>query len=784
MPFNVRARIVRALSIAAGLTLGLAVARPLAAQGLRGTVEGTVTSRAGAPVAGAVVGAPALGRAVRTDSTGAYRFPDLPVGPQRLEIRAIGFQPVRVGVDVVAAETVRADAVLQPAVVTLPEVVVSTTREQQLAATTPMSVGVVSGEAIREARAAHPSEVVNRSPGVYVSNYGGEGHATAIRQPITTKALYAYLEDGVPIRSTGFFNHNALYEINLPAAGRVEIIKGPGSAVYGSDAVGGVVNAFTRDPSATSTGELFLEGGSNEFLRALGTASTTVGRSGLRLDANVTSSESWRTGTSYQRQSGTLRWDYRLSDRARLKTVATFSHIDQPGDGGGELSAEDYAARPSLVYTPIAYRRVNAARLSTELALRGEQSSFAATLYSRYNSMDLMPWWQLSFDPQVTESRNRSVGLLTRYRRTIAPLRTSLSAGVDVEYSPGSRFEQGIVPQAATPPVVGSYELGDVQYDYDVTFWQAAPYAQADVTLGGNVQLSAGLRYDNLGFDYENGLGEMQTGRWRRPASTDVRFERLSPKLGAAWEIVPNTSVFASYRAAFRAPSESQLFRQGSAVSTVDLEPVVAHSYEAGVRTAVGGVVTFEATGYAMTLENDILTYQDADGLRQTQNAGETRHRGIELGVGVAPVAGLRLDAAMAYARHEYVHWQPVAARPGVDSVDYSGNEMELAPRLIGNARLTWKPAFFGTGSLSAEWVHFGSYWQNPQNTRKYPGHDLFNLHAVAPVTERFELVGRVTNLANTRFAETSSYTEAQGERLRPGAPRRFSLGAQYRFGR
>jgi outer membrane cobalamin receptor len=64
----------------------------------------------------------------------------------------------------------------------------------------------------------------------------------------------------VPIRSTGFFNHNALYEINIPQAGRLEIIKGPGSAVYGSDAVGGVINAFTHDPSAHPEAEVFVEG--------------------------------------------------------------------------------------------------------------------------------------------------------------------------------------------------------------------------------------------------------------------------------------------------------------------------------------------------------------------------------------------------------------------------------------------------------------------------------------------------------------------------------------------
>ena len=78
----------------------------------------------------------------------------------------------------------------------------------------------------------------------------------------------------------------------------------------------------------------------------------------------------------------------------------------------------------------------------------------------------------------------------------------------------------------------------------------------------------------------------------RRPGSTDVSFDRVSPKLGATWELAPNANLFASYREAFRAPAESQLFRQGAAESTVDLKPVRAQSWEAGFRTALGGEFT------------------------------------------------------------------------------------------------------------------------------------------------------------------------------------------------
>jgi iron complex outermembrane recepter protein len=209
----------------------------------------------------------------------------------------------------------------------------------------------------------------------------------------------------------------------------------------------------------------------------------------------------------------------------------------------------------------------------------------------------------------------------------------------------------------------------------------------------------------------------------------------------------------------------------------VDLKPVRAQSWEAGFRTALAGVVTFEATGYSMRLRDDILTFfNPSNGLRLTQNAGATNHRGVEVGIGVGLARGLRLDGALSYAKHTYVEWQP---RPGVD---YTGNEMELAPRFIGNGRLSYRPPFLSSGLVAVEWVKLGSYWMDPDNTHKYDGHDLFNLFATVPVMEHLELSGRVTNLADRRFAETSSFNAQQGELFRPGAPRQFFLGAQYRF--
>ena len=143
--------------------------------------------------------------------------------------------------------------------VSLGEVTVTGTREGQLVAETPATVGLIKESALREAKPTHPADVMGQVAGVWVNVTGGEGHQTAIRQPLTTSPVYLFLEDGIPTRSTGFFNHNALYEVNLPQAGGIEVSKGPGSALYGSDAIGGVVNVLTRTPPRKAEVEASIE---------------------------------------------------------------------------------------------------------------------------------------------------------------------------------------------------------------------------------------------------------------------------------------------------------------------------------------------------------------------------------------------------------------------------------------------------------------------------------------------------------------------------------------------
>src|SRR5690606_35042287 len=335
------------------------------------------------------------------------------------------------------------------------------------------------------------------------------------RQPLTTDPVYLYLEDGVPTRSTGFFNHNALYEVNVPQAERIEVVKGPSSALYGSDAIGGVVNVETRPAIASRGFEATVEGGEHGWARILGTYAFTAGDHGVRADLNLTRTDGWRDGTAYDRQSATVRWDRALAGGSSLKTVLALSRIDQKTAGSSRLPEPAYRESPTRNLTPISFRDVAAARLSVAYERLGERSLLNVTPYVRANTMEILPNWSLTYDPAVWETGHRSLGVLVRYRQSFTRWDARLIAGVDVDWSPGEHAEWAIDP-VREDGVFTEYTMGDRIYDYDVTFFGVSPYLHSEASPVERLRVTAGFRFDRLGYDYENRLGELQSGPHRR----------------------------------------------------------------------------------------------------------------------------------------------------------------------------------------------------------------------------------------------------------------------------
>lgn len=673
--------------------------------------------------------------------------------------------------------------------VQLEDVVVSGTREAERKSETAATIGVIKGEDIRGAKATHPTEIMGRVPGVWVNITGGEGHQTAIRQPLTTAPVYAYLEDGIPVRSTGFFNHNALYEANLPQAGGIEVTKGPGSALYGSDAIGGVVNILSRRPPTAAEVEASAEVGSFGWKRLLVTGGNAFGDSAVRADVNVTKTDGWRQATGYTRNSGSLRWDTALGGDATLKVFFTDSKIDQQTAGSSGLLMADYASNPKLNTEPISYRKVSAMRLSAAYDRESAGTLLSVTPYYRDDSMDLLANWSLGYDPTAYNTNNKSYGLMAKYRMDFEPNRTRLIVGADVDNSPGGRAENSITA-TKTGAVYTSFALGAGIYDYKVTYQAVSPYIHGEMSPTQALRLTGGVRYDNMSYDFTNNksavavsaVTSVGTKWYGQSASTKTSYSHLSPKLGATYAFTGQLNGFAAYNHSFRAPSEGQLFRpaaaanagaaQALAASSLTLKAVKVDSYEIGLRGKSDGGISYEASLYSMTKRDDILNQKDPVTAATIQsNNGRTLHEGIELGAGGEVASALRLDVSYSYARHTYQSWV-------LNNANYTGKEMSVAPRVIANARLTYSPAFLRGGNMGAEVVTLGSYWMDDANTTRYRGHDLLNLSASYHIDDGLQLFAKVRNATDKQFAESATGTGVAGK-YSPGLPRAVYIGLQ-----
>lgn len=676
----------------------------------------------------------------------------------------------------------------------LAPVTVTGTREQTLLSETPSAVGIISRQAIEQNRPSHPQQLLGQIPGVAIGVTNGEGHTTAIRHGFTTSPLYLFLEDGIPIRATGNFNHNALYELNIPSAGGVEVVRGIGSALYGSDAIGGTINVLTRTPREKAGADLSIEGGSFGWARLLGGLdSGRIGRSALRADLNITHTDGWRERTAYDRQSANLRWDYEWDDATLIKTIFGATHIDQQTGANSPLPLSMYLNSPTTNLRSPAYRVVDAMRLSSAIERDiGQGQMLTLTPYFRDNRMALNGSFNFSCsgtpavcNGRIEDTAVQSFGLMLRYRKNMDDAgRSRWISGLDLDYSPSRRTEDRI-----TLNYTGSgagrnftdYDMAGRSYEYKVRYQSVAPYAHLETSVSENLRFTTGLRYDYARFDLDNLISASThaNGFFQLPDSSRS-FARLSPKLGANLQLNASSHLFASYNQGFRTPSENQLFRSGVVTSSagavsaanaaLNLRPILAEQYEIGLR-GTEAAWHYEVVAFLLQKRDDLLGFRDASGVTVQTNNGSTRHQGLEFGLGRAINSMWRIDAAAVYAKHQYLDWAVNA------TTNYSNKEIEASPRLLSNVRLTWIPV---QGTFAQmEWVSVGSYFLEPNNTEgKYAGHDLFNLRVSQQLDDRWTLFGRVLNLADARYAD-SGQISSQVAVYSPGLPRAVYLGLE-----
>lgn len=669
----------------------------------------------------------------------------------------------------------------------LQQVVVSSNRGEGVKRShAPVAIATLSGKTIQDTKPTSIDQVLNKVSGVNMVSLGNEQHQMSIRQPMTTRSLFLYLEDGIPVRTTGLYNHNALLEINMASVKNIEVIKGPSSSLYGSEAIGGVVNLITTSPTVIPVAKLSLQGNNIGYKRADLLSSFSKGKWGFVISGyHAGKQNGFLEYNDFQKSTLTARVDYRFSQKTTLSNRITW--LKYYSDMSGGIDSMMFANRSFKNLQTFTYRKVGAIRVSSTLTHEwNDKNKTTITALYRDNAIGQNPAYRVKDDyrnrggtfagkkdlahGEINESRFNSYSVVAQHKQQLNWKNALLIGGVNVDLSPSSYKASYIrINKDTFSKRYTSYQETDsILTDYATKLNNYAAFANFEFSPFKKMRVVASLRYDLFRYNFNNQLTPSSFS-----GSPDMvnHFERLSPKLGFTYNFSERTGTYLNYSEGFVPPQVSELY---TGVKVPNIKPSVFYNYEVGGwAELVKNRLSVDVSVYELKGRNEIVSVKLDDGSFINQNAGKTSHKGIEFGLLAIPLKDLSFRFGGAYSEHRFVEFVE-------KGTEYNGNQMNNAPRWMYNSEIWYKPSFVKRLRIGAELQHIGSYFVDPLNTAKYDGYNVINLRAGYRF-KGLEFWVNVLNASNNYYSYVTSRSSF-GYSYQLADPRNINLGISYDF--
>jgi iron complex outermembrane recepter protein len=646
--------------------------------------------------------------------------------------------------------------------------------------TLPQTIDVISGD---EAAATQPTwvgEVLNKLPGVYFAQLRGPVDMPAIRLPLSSDNTELYLQDNVPLQSPISFNHAAFaYSAALTSPGGMEVLKGPGTALHGSDAFAAVINVRSLEPTPHNSGALRIAGGSFGTRDARAEFSSGIGENqAWRIAVSRQEADGWRDMTGWDRTQAVVRHRW-ASDRTQVNTILVATEFDSemaaPLTLAGFLSAPRSDGLDPLVPRDRARDEAKYVRLSSEVTYAlSDRWDVQVTPYLRYIDSQYMATWEPATVP-VTQDKTETAGVISRLYANWSDAALTVF-GVDVERTELHQPKEQVLP---TQVVWGEVYPQGFHYDYSVDYLNIAPYVQHSHRISDAWEIVAGLRYEHAQYDYDNRLADGAQFAFYRPADRKDDFSALNPKLGINWAIATDQNVFFRYAHGFRIPSATALYALSSSQTAFSLDPEQINSYEIGYKGALGESVALTAAAYRMKSYDGLTTGVGTAAGIVSANGGKREYSGVEVQLDVSVSRDFKASLAMAFQDSEIVRDRP----DGTDPRGVNGKTPISQSDKLANLTLSWTPSI-GAVDLAVDYdlQLVGSWWIDDQNTFETPDEYVSNLRVRAGSSgSNWALTAKVLNLFDRTYATTAA-DAGFGARYRPGDPRSYVAGVEYTF--
>ncbi len=805
-----------------------------------GTVKGKITDKAdGEGVFGASVTIAGTNIGTSTDANGNFTIYNVPAKQEKVSVSIVGYAPTSQVVSVTTGQTSTANFTINQTTVLASEVVVGAALYKQDRLEVPVTVNVVSKERIKQQPNPTLDQVIEDVPGVVVNRAGGQTTST-----VAIRGSNTYQGGAIGTRVQGFYDGFPLNtpetgeivwsSVNMNAADKVEILKGAAATLYGSGAMGGVVNVFGHLPdkfevkAGSSIGFYDSPPSSDQSVYRKGYTplfwNTYVGFGNKSGNWNYNVLYTHSKDDGYRQNTQTLMNDVKLKVRYDIDAKQYFqlSSFYNTSSGGYALTwpytiTGIAAAGPvwkgypergydisNAVYADDTVKRTNALTGLNYVNLLSDKLSLDARLYYTHNDS------RLDYNPTTA---TQTFSFFIPVGPAVIPYPVYTKAPGDFNETSSNRYGTGIkldwraldnhrllfgVDGNITDVQTTQYPaiLSVKNTLLPIQDKNAAVFVQDEWKISDQLTSLISLRYDWSGIDantvtytnYANPTvtGSGYTATTTYPLKTDTianqSVDAISPRIALNYKATDDMSYRASWGKSFRAPTLAERFVRDAGflmgVPNPNLDKETMTAYEIGTFKKFSDNVSIDIAGFLNDYDNLIESVSLTNSARNQyftyRNITKARIWGIESSLNVKPSNDWILNLAYTYMNAKnrgYVK----GTNPTTDQ-NPDPTWLPMRPEHTGSANATWKPVSKLSLNLTGRYVsqyQAVNFYANPSGTNYPGGFIVFNAGAKYQIDKNIIASLLCRNIGNVQYEEAEWF-------LAPG--RAYIAGVDFTF--
>ena len=457
------------------------------------------------------------------------------------------------------------------------------------------------------------------------------------------------LVDGIPLNDpSGYISD--FYDIDWAAVRRIEVLRGPAAAFYGSGSSGGILNVLTRDGGAETVGAgVDLVRGAFGLKKGYAELGGTSGKLNYDLTGSMLSGDGYRVWSAYKADNGRGKFAFTLSPKVKITAIAGWTNFTNQNPEG--LNLDWFSADPKVLR-----RQANPDSVSkNEFQKTGRATGGVVGSFELAKDLDLNVTayyrntkYSESVPSTVIHRQFNTPGLMTQinYKSALGRFTNHLTAGFDYAW-------QGI-DETKYPNLGGALEGPDLVADQTLKQTGIGAFALDRIELSPQWGLFASARYDRITNSLDDHL--MAGGI---DLSGEVAYKRATGRVGITWNPRQDLGFYASWGTGFLPPGTEELVNNPYALGGYNTQLVAATSNgeEIGARGTLGRTVSYDVALYYLDTQNDFGRYRITTRPLETfyGNVGSTHRYGLETSLSWVPVDELTLRAAYTYSHFKYV---------------------------------------------------------------------------------------------------------------------------------